>query len=58
MFFVFNREKIGSYIVLLSIVVILFGLAVSMSPKNSVETSVNTQQYTTNILNNNSILYE
>ncbi len=44
MFIVFNKEKINSYIILLSTVVILFGIAFSVTTKDAVETAAATKQ--------------
>ena len=44
MFIVFNREKITSYIILLSTVVILFGIAFNVTTSNTVETTAATKQ--------------
>ena len=44
MFIVFNKEKISSYLILLSTVVILFGIAFSVNAKNTVETAAATKQ--------------
>ena len=54
MFLVFNKEKIGSYIVLLSTVLILFGLAIGLRKDKSVETNANTfdNKIIENTLNN------
>ena len=41
MFLVFNKEKISAYIILLSTVVILFGLAFSITSNDTVATSSN-----------------
>ena len=38
MLFVFNKEKISSYLVLLSTVIILFSLAFNISEKDTIET--------------------
>ena len=44
MFIVFNKEKISSYLILLSTVVILFGIAFSVTAKDTVETAATTKQ--------------
>ena len=44
MFIVFNKEKISSYLILLSTVVILFGIAFSVTAKDTVETAAATKQ--------------
>lgn len=44
MFIVFNKEKINSYIILLSTVVILFGIAFSVTTKDVVETAAATKE--------------
>ena len=44
MFIVFNKEKISSYIILLSTVVILFGIAFSVTAKDTIETAAATKQ--------------
>lgn len=45
MFIVFNKEKINSYIILLSTVVILFGIAFGVvTTKDAVETSASTKE--------------
>ena len=44
MFIVFNKEKINSYIILLSTVVILFGIAFSVTTKDAVETAAATKE--------------
>lgn len=44
MFIVFNREKINSYMILLSTVLILFGIAFSMTTRNTIETAAATKQ--------------
>lgn len=44
MFIVFNREKISSYLILLSTVVILFGIAFNVTVNDTVETAVATKQ--------------
>ena len=41
MFLVFDKDKINSYLILLSTVVILFGIAFGMQTKNVIETSTN-----------------
>ena len=41
MFLVFNKEKISSYIVLLSIILILFGVAVGIRDNKVIETGAN-----------------
>ena len=41
MFMVFNKDKIGAYIVLLSTVIILFGIAFSMREGETTKTSAN-----------------
>ena len=41
MFMVFNKDKIGSYMVLLSTVIILFGIAFSMREGETTKTSAN-----------------
>ncbi len=53
MFIVFNKQKIYSYLVALSTVVILFviAFAVTNSPSNVIETSVNVQEGNNNIIN-------
>lgn len=44
MFIVFNKEKITSYIILLSTVVILFGIAFNVTARDTLETSASTKQ--------------
>lgn len=44
MFIVFNKEKINSYIILLSTVVILFGIAFSVTTRDTVETAAATKE--------------
>ncbi len=44
MFIVFNKEKINSYIILLSTVVILFSLAFTMTAKQTIQTSAATKE--------------
>lgn len=44
MFIVFNKEKINAYIILLSTVVILFGIAFSMTSKSAIETAASTKE--------------
>jgi len=44
MFIVFNREKITSYIILLSTVIILFGIAFNVTTNTTVETAASTKQ--------------
>lgn len=44
MFIVFNKEKINSYIILLSTVVILFGIAFSITAKDTIETAASTKE--------------
>lgn len=51
MFLVFNKEKIKSYFILLSTVVILFGIAFSMSNKETIQTSVNSIDSNINCIN-------
>lgn len=56
MFMVFNKEKISSYMVLLSTVIILFGFAVFFNKDEAIQTSTNTQKNnTTRIEMKNSI---
>ncbi len=51
MFLVINKEKLGSYIVSIATVVILFVMAGTINPnENTIETGVNIQN---TILNNN-----
>lgn len=54
MFFVFNKKKINSYLISLSMVVILLGISfVATNKNNTIETSVNAITNTTaNIVNN------
>lgn len=53
MFIVFNKQKIYSYLVALSTVVILFviAFAVTSSPKNVLQTSTNLQE-SNNVIEN------
>lgn len=44
MFIVFNKEKMKSYVILLSTVVILFGIAFGLTSQNIVETAASTKQ--------------
>lgn len=44
MFIVFNKGKISAYTILLSTVLILFGIAFSMTNKNVIETSAATKE--------------
>ena len=44
MFIVFNKEKISSYLILLSTVVILFGIAFNLTSSETVETAAATKQ--------------
>lgn len=44
MFIVFNKEKMKSYVILLSTVVILFGIAFGLTSQNVVETAASTKQ--------------
>lgn len=44
MFIVFNKEKIASYIILLSTVIILFGIGFSIAQQDTIATSTNTIQ--------------
>lgn len=44
MFIVFNKEKISSYLILLSTVVILFGIAFNVTATDTVETAAATKQ--------------
>lgn len=55
MFMVFNKEKISSYLVLLSTIVILFGLAVFFNKEDTVQTSSNIEKEY--IRNNNLQIY-
>ena len=50
MFMVFNKEKISSYMVILSTVFILFGFSFIFNKDDSIETSGNIQN--TNTINN------
>lgn len=44
MFIIFDKSKITSYIILLSTVLILFGIAFSTTAKETVETSASTKE--------------
>lgn len=57
MFIVFNKQKIYSYLVALSTVVILFAIAfaVTSKPKDMLQTSTNVQEQN-NIINSTSIV--
>lgn len=57
MFIVFNKQKIYSYLVALSTVVILFAIAfaVTSQPKDMLQTSTNVQEQN-NIINSTSIV--
>ncbi len=50
MFMVFNKEKISSYLVLLSTVIILFGFAIVFNKDDTIQTSTNIQN--TSVINN------
>lgn len=56
MFIVFNKQKIYSYLVALSTVVVLFVIAfiATSSPNQALQTSTNTEQVT-NIEENNTV---
>lgn len=56
MFIVFNKQKIYSYLVALSTVVVLFVIAfiATSSPNQTLQTSTNTEQVT-NIEENNTV---
>ncbi|MCI9246946.1 MAG: hypothetical protein HFJ30_07530 [Clostridia bacterium] len=53
MFIVFNKQKIYSYLVALSTVVILFviAFAVTNSPKDVLQTSTNSQEKNNTVIN-------
>jgi hypothetical protein len=46
MFLVFNKEKISSYLILLSTVLILFGMAFEETSSNEIEASARSEQAT------------
>ena len=57
MFIVFNKEKINSYVVLLSTVVILFAIAFSITTKDTIETAASTKELPPDLTRNTNWFY-
>lgn len=54
MFFVFNKEKIYSYIIAVSTVIILFAISTLYLDNNTIEASSNIINEETSVMNNTS----